>query len=327
LEAVRPAGIGKCAVEKLVTTDDGAVVMAVSGVLAALTLALAIAIFAYRDRYVMKAASPLFCQMMCVGALIGYLWIFTFVGRPTVATCHMRHWLGGLAFVLLFGPLFAKTYRIHRVFNNKKLRKVAITNKTLFSVICITLFIQCIILALYSLVGQPFVELTPDELQPLVTYVGCGADNFTTWVVIDLGFKGLMVLYGIFLSFATRNVKSEFNESKQITVAIYNLGFMGAIIIPLVYGLDLSYDATFVLIVIGVFATVTVTLLVLFVPKFLNINKTKSDIEAEQNTTTSGGTTSLSSAGDRKVLEGEIAALKMQVANMKAAAAAGGQGA
>ena len=49
---------------------------------------------------------------------------------------------------------------------------------------------------------------------------------------ILVGYGGVVLFAGIFLSIATRNVPSLFNESKLLAISIYNLGFLSAVIIP-----------------------------------------------------------------------------------------------
>ena len=42
-------------------------------------------------------------------------------------------------------------------------------------------------------------------------------------------------------------MRSEFDESGAIAASIYNMLFMGCLIFPLVFGLDVDYKASFVL--------------------------------------------------------------------------------
>ena len=45
-------------------------------------------------------------------------------GMFTDASCTAALWLEGLGFVLIYGSLCAKTYRVDKIFNNKKLKRL-----------------------------------------------------------------------------------------------------------------------------------------------------------------------------------------------------------
>ena len=48
-----------------------------------------------------------------------------------------------------------------------------------------------------------------------------------------------MVIAAVVMSVATRNVKSEYNESKYLAFAIYNIGF-AAVILIIIYGVGIE---------------------------------------------------------------------------------------
>jgi hypothetical protein len=52
-------------------------------------------------------------------------------------------------------------------------------------------------------------------------------------MVALIGYKGLMLLFGAMMSFSTRSVSENFNESKSIAFTIYNVLFTCLIIIPI----------------------------------------------------------------------------------------------
>jgi hypothetical protein len=298
METVRPdtgsaAGNGTCTYESFVASDSsqGSAVTAVSALMIVLAVGLAIALYVFRKKYIIMASSPYFCMLMCLGAVVGYSFMFTMIGRPSEPICTARNWLGGIAFALLFGPLFGKTYRIHKIFNNKKLKKVRISNMDVLQGVVAVLGAQVLLLIVWTGVEVPEIVFVTDPVDPFKQYVQCSSPNMQVWLMINYFFTFSFVCTGVFLCYKTRNAVSEFNESGQIGSAIYNMAFMGLIIIPLVYGLDISMEAEFALVSLGMISVVTITLAVLFVPKFMNLNKSKEDFKTGYTTSATSDNT------------------------------------
>jgi hypothetical protein len=105
----------------------------------------------------------------------------------------------------------------------------------------------------------------------------------------DVGFaaalsstKALMLLFGAMMSFSTRTVSENFNESKPIAFSIYNVLFTACIIIPI--GLLNQSDGR-TLYLLGVFAIYWITLStfsIVFAPKVIAIYKDASGLLAQR---------------------------------------------
>ena len=76
-------------------------------------------IFKYRQTPVVMLASPVFIHLQFLGMILGYTNIFLWTGKPTKVQCGLRPWIASIAYVLLVGPMFAKTYRIWKLFSAK----------------------------------------------------------------------------------------------------------------------------------------------------------------------------------------------------------------
>lgn len=94
-------------------------------------------LYVHRKGAVVRLSSPLFqyliltgCFFVCISAIL-----FAAVSNggdttpPKQWTCSAPLWFGHGGALLSFGCLLAKTYRIHRLFNNKMLVRISITNK------------------------------------------------------------------------------------------------------------------------------------------------------------------------------------------------------
>lgn len=87
-----------------------------------------IILFKKRLSSVVRCSSPLFLNLNLLGMLFGYSSIFLFIGEPNIVVCNLRLWLLVIAFVLMFGTLLMKTYRIWKLFGNQYFVQKSITN-------------------------------------------------------------------------------------------------------------------------------------------------------------------------------------------------------
>ena len=135
------------------------------------------------------------------------------------------------------------------------------------------------------------LEIVPDEKDPLIEYVGCSSGTSPLMYLL-LAIDGFVVAYGCYLCYQTRHIRmAEFNESSQIATCIYNIFVMGAVCLPLLYGLELSHKASYILSAVGNLSVTTVTMLVLFCPKFAQVSLTQEDFRKNnlQSTFSSDG--------------------------------------
>ena len=78
------------------------------------------------------------------------------------------------------------------------------------------------------------------------------------------GLNALLLGFGAFLAFKTRNVSSAFNESKFIAVCMYNMIVLGCLILPVIYISQAGFFTIFDLRSIGTIACATFILFALF---------------------------------------------------------------
>jgi len=91
-----------------------------------------------------------------------------------------------------------------------------------------------------------------------------------TWTLFCI--NALLLVAGVFLAIKTRKVDSDFNESRYIGFAIYNVLIIGCVVIPLISIPDItSTSAVFAILCLGIILTSAFTVMALFVPKILFI--------------------------------------------------------
>lgn len=95
---------------------------------------------------VIKKSQPLFLVFICIGCIASTATIIPLSSddggvdlssNPGLqasldTNCMAAPWLYSIGFTLTFASLFAKTYRVSLVFNNKKLKKITIKTEDMF---------------------------------------------------------------------------------------------------------------------------------------------------------------------------------------------------
>lgn len=88
------------------------------------------------------------------------------------------------------------------------------------------------------------------------------------FVGVIYAYKGMLLIFGAFLAWETRNVSiPALNDSKHIGLSVYNVFIMCVMGAAIALVLSDQKDAVFVLISIFIMFCTTVTLILVFVPK------------------------------------------------------------
>lgn len=148
---------------------------------------------------------------------------------PTKESCAATAWLLNCGVMITFAPLFAKTFRIYKIFGGRKLNVVKISSTKLLLMCAAIFVIEFMILGVWQAVS-PFQPIMTEVMEGSPARVhqylqcgttGAGGDVFFA-IVVE---KGLLFVVGSLLAFSTRRVSSTFNESSQIGVTIYMFVF------------------------------------------------------------------------------------------------------
>jgi hypothetical protein len=178
---------------------------------------------------------------------------------PTIGLCVASQWLTNIGFDLVFFSLICKTYRLYRIFANKRLQVVTFKNEHLYIMLSILIVIEVILLAIssgvspMSIVAQatsvdahweyviacnsPYRYSSPrycTAMVVLATHCGFAWPNRNTFSAIDIAYKALLVVYGVFLAFEIKDIDRNYNESKFLAIVIYNLAITCVVAGPLV---------------------------------------------------------------------------------------------
>ncbi|XP_011302612.1 probable G-protein coupled receptor 158 [Fopius arisanus] len=166
---------------------------------------------------VVKAASPVLLRVILLGAFFIYCTTIVMYPRPNVVTCTIRVWLREIGFSLTYGALMLKTWRISVIFRVRSAKAVKITDMNLLKRLGIIVTIFSVFLGIRTVVAPPVVIVgrTADDLKAYLCQTDWWDHSFTTLEVMFL-------VWGIRLCIVVRKAPSEFNESRFISMAIYN---------------------------------------------------------------------------------------------------------
>ena len=259
----------------------------------ALALLLVFVVLRYRALPVFRSASVPFLVMILFGLAMAFLSIQYWVAPATARDCAAFNWLLNLGFSLSFGPLFAKVWRVWRIFGRQALRVVKINNWMLASMVAVLLAFDTIVLSVWqashaSWTAVTIYQVSSDQLS-LISYTQCAprSDGSDTAYLALIGIsKLLLLLFGAVMGLATRNVAQTFNESKQIAYALYSTCFTLAVVLAITIGLTLLGDALIAIVALGLWWVFLSVLCCLFIPKLVELrDKLKADYSVNHSVT------------------------------------------
>lgn len=247
----------------------------VSAISIAIGLVTLVWLIVNRNRTAIRKSSTVFCVTTTIGAIIMFvaaiMWVYV-----TDATCGLRVWLLVLGFVLCYGSIFVKEYRLWLIFDETDLmRTVRVTDSLLLKVVFGGLFVELLICMIWFII-TPFlkrivIDLSAEEIAYRCTSTVTPA---FFWILFALN-MGILII-GCILAFLARNVPANFNEAKQILFSIYNVTLVSIIVVVLSLVFRNSPEATGLTVSIGLIFSSLVTIGILFIPKVRHVANKES---------------------------------------------------
>ncbi|XP_045467345.1 gamma-aminobutyric acid type B receptor subunit 2 [Harmonia axyridis] len=244
----------------------------------------------YRNQRYIKMSSPQLNNLIIIGCMLTYTSIVFLgldSGLSSIETfpyiCTARAWTLMAGFSLAFGAMFSKTWRVHSIFTDVKLNKKVIKDYQLFMVVGVLLFIDLVIMTTWQ-VADPFFRETK-QLEPyphpssediiiIPENEYCASERMTIFVGSIYAYKGLLMIFGAFLAWETRNVSiPALNDSRHVGLSVYNVAIMCICGAAVALVLEDHQDAMFLIIGVFVLFCTTATLWLVFVPKMLELRR------------------------------------------------------
>ncbi|EAX03211.1 gamma-aminobutyric acid (GABA) B receptor, 1, isoform CRA_g [Homo sapiens] len=242
--------------------------------------------------------------------------------------CQARLWLLGLGFSLGYGSMFTKIWWVHTVFTKKEEKKEwrkTLEPWKLYATVGLLVGMDVLTLAIWQIVDplhrtiETFAKEEPKEdidVSILPQLEHCSSRKMNTWLGIFYGYKGLLLLLGIFLAYETKSVSTEkINDHRAVGMAIYNVAVLCLITAPVTMILSSQQDAAFAFASLAIVFSSYITLVVLFVPKMRRLI-TRGEWQSEaQDTMKTGSSTNNNEEEKSRLLEKENRELEKIIAN------------
>ncbi|EEB17707.1 class C metabotropic glutamate-like G-protein coupled receptor GPRgbb1, putative [Pediculus humanus corporis] len=244
----------------------------------------------YRHRRVIQHSHPI-CNTIILSGCIISLWSVFLLGLdgqfipanvyPQI--CQTRVWLLSIGFTLGYGAMFSKVWRVHRFTTKAKADpKKKVEPWKLYSMVCGLLVVDFIILLVWQIYDplQRRIEIFSLE-EPLNTFDDikirpelehCESEHNNVWMGIIYGYKGLVLLFGLFLAYETRSIKvKQINDSRYVGMSIYNVVVFCLITAPVCMVIASQQDASFAFVSLSIIFCCFLSMALIFTPKVIEI--------------------------------------------------------
>ncbi|XP_071808994.1 gamma-aminobutyric acid type B receptor subunit 2-like [Asterias amurensis] len=245
---------------------------------------------ALRNQRAVKISSPQINNLIVLGCLLLYSSVFVsgvdthaFSDTVFLILCHLKVVLVCVGISLSFGSLLMKTYRIFAIFQKAvaKFKQIDLPDKKLVGFVMLLVLLDGVIMTLWAVFGQLTVNtflLEPklsetaspqSEIFIVPKLRQCGSVYDIYFSSALYGFKGFLLVFGIFLAWETKNVNVKgLDDSKYIALSVYVVGLTIVLAVPTLQVFINNTDIHFCIYGVAVVFANTVVLCLVFVPKF-----------------------------------------------------------
>ncbi|KAF7664657.1 hypothetical protein LDENG_00170420 [Lucifuga dentata] len=231
-------------------------------------------VYHFRRNKSIRASGLILLEAILCGALLLYFPVVILYFHPSVFRCILLRWVRLLGFATVYGTLTLKLYRVLKVFLSRTAQRIPYMTswRVLRLLGIILLIVSWFLVAWTSAVCQNpdrklaliDVGYTPDGLQ----FSMCLLDRWDYMMAVA---EFLFLLWAVYLCYAVRTVPSAFHEPRYMAIAVHNELVLTAIFYVIRFTLapELHPDWMLLLFFTHTHLTVTVTLGLLLIPKFL----------------------------------------------------------
>ncbi|XP_053944488.1 probable G-protein coupled receptor 179 [Cuculus canorus] len=234
-----------------------------------------------------RASGVVLLETILFGSLLLYFPVFILYFKPSIFRCIVLRWVRMLGFAIVYGTITLKLYRVLKVFLSRTAQRVPyVSSGRVLKMLGLILLLVLWFLAAWT-IGMlenidkniPLVIRT-QTARGLHFYI-CGHDRWDYMMVIA---EMLFLLWGSFLCYAMRAVPSAFHEPRYMGIALHNELMISTAfhVVRFIMVPSLHPDWTLLLFFAHTHGTITMTLALLFIPKFLHAGSPlREEIAAE----------------------------------------------
>lgn len=195
--------------------------------------------------------------------------------------CYLRAWSLSIGFTLSYGSMFTKVWRVHK-FATLSEDKIKVEPWRLYVMLGFMIIVDVVILVPWHVVNPLYRDIESFPLEdPVDSMVDikflpqlehCQSDHMFIWLGLLYGFKGLLLVFGLFLSYETRSVKlKEINDSRLVGMSVYNVVVLCLITAPVSIVISSQQDASYAFISLAIIFCCYISMGLIFVPKVIHL--------------------------------------------------------
>lgn len=208
---------------EFLTYDEpmGIAITVVSLLGASLSLATMMLFIHYKETPVIKASNSELSSFLLFSLFLCFLCPLTFMGKPTIWTCMLRHTAFGVTFALCISCILGKTIVVVTAFkatfpSNKVARQFGPAQQRIMVLSCT--LIQIIICVLWLKLSPPFPDMVFKYRNKKIV-LECNTGSDTAFCAV-LGYIGFLAVISLVPAFLARKLPDNFNEAKCITFSM-----------------------------------------------------------------------------------------------------------
>uniref|UniRef100_A0A8D8QWF4 Probable G-protein coupled receptor 158 n=1 Tax=Cacopsylla melanoneura TaxID=428564 RepID=A0A8D8QWF4_9HEMI len=250
-----------------------------------LTFLLMCVVFNNRKWKTISAGMWTILETVLLGILIMYSSVLVHLWEPTTLQCLLASWLRELGFIVCYGAILLKLYRILMEFRTRKAHRLVLRDKDLLKYLCGMVLIIVAYLSAWTASNMNFIEegfslLTIGKSQDGSFFNACKP---LWWDYVTEAGEVVLLLFGLHLGCAARNATVQFEERQFLWCSVFiELLFSSSFYVWRALAVHpIHPDVNLIAVFIRSHVTNTMVLLVLFFPKFWYHYKQHRDLQAQ----------------------------------------------
>ena len=206
--------------------------------------------------------------------------------------CMAVPWFLFTGFNMMMSSLYAKLWRLNKIFNAGSYRRVAVTSRQALTAFGFVFAINITLLLIWTLVDPVGWEIRHVPGEEWNRYGSCSrsgaAGRAMFWLTFAL--SGIILCLTAYQAIKARKISDEFSESKQLGFAVFTASQITIVSVPILFLIsDDNPDAKYLLQILIIFAVCMSVMLLVFVPVILQYHRSLRQSSTGSSIRISGG--------------------------------------
>ncbi|XP_049822451.1 probable G-protein coupled receptor 158 isoform X2 [Aethina tumida] len=238
----------------------------------AVTVILGLVVFKQRKTKSIATGMWTILETILLGIFILYSTVVVRIFEPSVVQCLLEPWAREVGFIICYGAIILKLYRHLIEFRTRKAHRWVVKDTDLLKYLLIMITSVLAYMAAYTSITLNFMQENYSLLYVGTTSGGVLYQSCKSlwWDYVTETGELVILIFGIHLSYASRNARTQFHERNflcaaiSIELTVSTLFYVSRVLIlP-----ELHPNIVLIIYCVRTQLSTTVTLLLVFVPKF-----------------------------------------------------------